>query len=434
MNIARITKLLLLACLSLVIAVGSAAAAEKKKNEYPNATRKEPSKVDIGEKAGKKINAANDFVDKKQYDKAEAALMEVINGKSTKAEQARAYLGLSMVAYEQEQYPKAIEYNEKAIALDALENENHFIAMYQIAQLELQEQQYDKSLAAIDAWMKVTGSQKPDALALKANALYRLERFDEAATTMKQAIEKSDKPSESWNQILLASYSEAGKTDEAAAAAEAQLKKNPNDKRIVLQLASIYLDAKQDDKALAVLEDAYKRGLLNEEKELKHLYQTYNYTNRPKQAAEVIQNGLSKGILSNSFDTYKALGDSYALQADEATKAKADAGPLWDQAIDAYGKAGAQSKDGEADFLRGQLLIQERDKFADGKQALTTALSKGIKHQGEAYVLIGNAEQQLGNDAAATAAYEKAATYPNTKKMAESWLHNMKVGAKPKKK
>jgi len=59
------------------------------------------------------------------------------------------------------------------------------------------------------------------------------------------------------------------------------------------------------------------------------------------------------------------------------------------------------------------------------------SLTKGTKHPGEAYVLLGNAEQQLGNDDAAAAAYQKAATYPNTKKMAESWLHNMKIGSKP---
>jgi tetratricopeptide (TPR) repeat protein len=435
MNIvARISKALLLTGLSLALAFGSALAASEKKpkNEYPNATRKEPSKVEINEKAAKKINAANEFTDKKEYDKAEAALNEVLAlPKVTKAEQARAYLGLSAVAYEREQYDKAIEYNEKAIALDALENTNHFIAMYQIAQLQLQEERYDKALAAMDAWLQATGSQKPEALALKANALYRLERFDEAAATMKMAIEKSDKPNDSWNQILLASYAESGKTGDAAAAAEAALKKNPNDKRVVLQLASIYLDAKQDDKALATLEGAYKRGLLTEEKELKQLYQTYNYTGHPKEAAEVIQAGMSKGTLNANFDTYKALGDSYAIQAEEITKNKGDAGSAWDHAIEAYTKAGQLSKDGEADYLRGQLLIQERDKFEDGKQAITLALSKGTKHPGEAYVLLGNAEQQLGNDAAASAAYQKAATYPNTKKMAESWLHNMKIGAKP---
>jgi tetratricopeptide (TPR) repeat protein len=431
----RIAKSILLALVCLALLAGSATAAEKsKKNEYPNATRKEPSKVEIGDKAIKKLNSAADLTDKKEYDKAEALYNEILTGKSSKAEQARALLGLSNVAYEREQFDKAIEYNEKAVALDALENSNQFIAIYQTAQLSLNEEKYDKALEAIDQWLKLSGAEKAEAYALKGNALYRLERFKEAAEAMKKAIALTDKPNESWNQLLLASYAESDNTGDAAATAEALLKKNPNDKKIVLQLASIYLDAKQDDKALATLEGAYKRGLLTEEKELKQLFQTYNYLNKPKEAAEVIEAGITKGVLKPSYDTYKALGDSYALQAEEVSKGKGDAHKMWRQAVDAYAKASEQSKDGEADYQRGQLLIQELDDFAGGKAAIASALAKGTKHPGEAYVLLGNAEQQLGNDDAASAAYQKAAGYPNTKKMAESWLHNMKIGAKPKKK
>lgn len=433
---ARIARTMMLALVCLTLSVGSALAADKtKKNEFPHATRKEPAKVELSEKAVKKLNSASDLLEKKDYDKAESIYNEILSGKSSKAEQARAYLGLSSVAYEREQYDKAIEYNNKAVALDALENTNQFLSIYQTAQLNLQEEHYDKALEAIDSWLKLSGAEKPDAYALKGNALYRLERFAEAAEAMKKAIALSEKPNDSWNQILLASYAEANNTDAAAATAEELLKKNPNDKRVALQLASIYLDAKQDDKALATLEGAYQRGLLTEEKELKQLYQTYNYLSKPKQAAETIQAGLTKGILKPGYDTYKALGDSYALQAEEADKAKTGAaGPHWDHAIEAYTKAGELSKDGEADYLRGQLLIQEKDRFAEGKKAIELALQKGTKHPGEAYILLGNAESQLGNDAAATAAYQKAASYPNTKKMAESWLHNMKVGGAKKKK
>jgi tetratricopeptide (TPR) repeat protein len=122
---------------------------------------------------------------------------------------------------------------------------------------------------------------------------------------------------------------------------------------------------------------------------------------------------------------YKLLGDSYALSDNEP------------KAIEAYTKASPLATDGESDFQRGQLMINA-ERWADAKAALTQALSRGIKRQGAAYVLLGNAENELGDKQGAIAAMEKARGYDETRAMADTWLRSLKAGgvvktAKPQK-
>src|SRR5258706_3327681 len=100
----------------------------------------------------------------------------------------------------------------------------------------------------------------------------------------------------------------------------------------------------QDEKALTVLEGAYKRGLLTEEKELKQLYQSYNYLQKPDKAAEVINTGLTKGVLKQDAATYKGLGDANQLSAEALMQEKGDESRRKEfstKASDAYCKSDA---------------------------------------------------------------------------------------------
>src|SRR5690606_27657014 len=128
-----------------------------------------------------------------------------------------------------------------AIALDAMPNEAQFQLIYALAQTQLQEEKYQDALETLAQWEKLTGAQTADELALKANAYYRIDQFQNAVDTMKKAISMTDTVNESWNQILMASYFELDQYDEAARVVEAQLAKNPNEKRLINQLATIYV-------------------------------------------------------------------------------------------------------------------------------------------------------------------------------------------------
>lgn len=418
--------------LLLAFGAGDALAQRNKKeeNEFPNATRSEPRTLKISESNSKKINEAYAFLDEGEDAKAREILQGILdNARSSPYEKALCLQGLSQILYNEDDIAGAIEANEKAIALDSLDNKSHFNLVYQVAQMNLMDERYDGALAAIDRWTALTGNETAEALALKGNALYRLERYPEASAAMQKAIDMSPDPSDTWQQILVASYYDAENFPEAAKAAEAILAKDPSKKTVARQLASIYIEMEQGDKAIAVLEGAKSRGLLTDAADLRQLFQLYNYVEKPAEAARTINEGLAAGILKEDFDTLKGLGDSWVLTAQLAADESAQQKEAFDKAIEAYGRASPLAKDGEMDFVRAQLLIQEKERFADGKAAMNQALSRGgLKREGEAYILLGNAEAELGNQKAAIAAYEKARSFPNTKSMAESWLRSTRGG------
>jgi tetratricopeptide (TPR) repeat protein len=418
--------------LLLAFGAGDALAQRNKKeeNEFPNATRSEPRTLKISESNSKKINDAYAFLDEGEDAKAREILQGILdNARSSPYEKALCLQGLSQILYNEDDIAGAIEANEKALALDSLDNKSHFNLVYQVAQMNLMDERYDGALAAIDRWTALTGNETAEALALKGNALYRLERYPEASAAMQKAIDMSPDPSDTWQQILVASYYDAENFPEAAKAAEAILAKDPSKKTVARQLASIYIEMEQGDKAIAVLEGAKSRGLLTDAADLRQLFQLYNYVEKPAEAARTINEGLAAGILKEDFDTLKGLGDSWVLTAQLAADESAQQKEAFDKAIEAYGRASPLAKDGEMDFVRAQLLIQEKERFADGKAAMNQALSRGgLKREGEAYILLGNAEAELGNQKAAIAAYEKARSFPNTKSMAESLLRSTRGG------
>jgi predicted Zn-dependent protease len=399
------------------LSAGSVWAAKKEEvNEYPNATRKDP-KVEMSASTQKDLNKALDLVNENKYDEAMPLLEKVAaDPKSSKYAHAMALYGEAQVANGKNDDATAIAKFKEAYALDALPNNQQFQVLYNVAVMQLQSEKYQDSLSTLTEWFKVTGSQKADAYALQANAYYRLDQYQPAVDSMKKALSLTDKPADTWYQILMASYAELEQYDEAAKVLEGQLAKDPNNAKLTTQLATVYVKGKQDQKAVDLLASAKQKGLLSSESDYKLMAQLYDQLDKPKEGAAVIAEGFSKGVIKPSFEMYKLLGDSYELANDDA------------HAIEAYGKASPLAKDGNVDYVRGSLLMNN-DRNKEAVDALNQAISKGnLKQTGEAYILLGDAQNNIDNTAGATAAWEKAKAYPSTKQMAEQRLKNMKSG------
>lgn len=408
------------ACIALALVLvssGAAFAADKKsdkkeeKNEYPNATRKDP-KLDMSSSNQKDLNKALDLLNNNQGEEAKPLIQKVLDDpKASKYAHALALQAEGQIAYDKQSYDEAIKDFRAAYDADALPNNAHFAILYQIAQLQLQEEKYQDSLATLDEWMKVTGgAQKPDAYAMQANAYYRLDKYQQAIDAMKKGLAMTNETKDSWLQILMASYAALDQYDEAAKVLEQQLAKSPNDPKVMSQLATVYLKGKQDQKAIDLLNSEKQKGLLTSESDYKLMAQVYDQLDKPKDAAAALNEGFQKGIVKPSYEMYKLLGDSYALAQDDA------------HAIDAYGKASPLAKDGNIDYVRGSLLLNN-DRAKEAVDALTQAVTKGgLKQPGEAYIILGDAQNNLDNVAGARASWTKAKGYPSTQKMAEQRL------------
>lgn len=236
----------------------------------------------------------------------------------------------------------------------------------------MQEEQYEPALATFERLFKETREQKPEHLAIKGNILYQMERYPEAAATLKQAIDASPEPRTDWTQLLMATYFESGQSAEAARLAEEIAASNPADKGAQMNLVAAHLQADAFDKAAAVLEKMRAAGQLTEDREYRQLYSTYlNMDGKEGEAARVISDGLERGVLKPGYDTYIALGQAYYF-SDQV-------GP----AIDAYQKAAPLAKDGEA-YLNLAKILWNEDRIPEAKVAARQGLAKGLKNPADA--------------------------------------------------
>lgn len=345
--------------------------ATKPAEEYPQATRKVDAKA--SSKGGQKLQKMMGLYDDDKGPQARAAADEIIATETFNAyDRAFAAQMAAQIAYDADDTAAAKEYLRKAIELNGLDNNGHYGAMYMLAQLQLQDEQYAESLKTLDTFFNETKSTKPEQLVVKGNALYRMERYPEAATVLKQAIDSSPTPKPEWQQLLMATYAESGNAGEAAKMAEAVAAKNPNDKRAQLNLAAVYQQGEMYDKSAAVLEKLRASGQLTEDKEYRQLYATYlNMDGKEKEAIAVINDGIQKGVLKPDYQTYLAQAQAYYF-SDQA-------GP----AIDAYKKAAPLAPDGEAYLNLARVLWQE-DRIPEAKEAAKQAVAKGVKKPDDA--------------------------------------------------
>lgn len=379
-------------CGGAVLDANAARRGEQKKEEvlFPDTTRQEPEakgSPKVLTKINKLIEAYNKALDQEDEAKATAGYTtartladEIIaNGASNAYDKALAAQIASQAALNTEDEAAAEGYLKQAIDANALGNNQHFQLMLQLAQLQLQKDDYTNGFATLDKYLAESKSKRPADFAFKGQYLYQADRFAECIPPLKQAIETSTNPEDkvdNWTQILMVCYQEAGQLAEAVKVAEQLAAKSPNDKRAQMNLASIYLNSEQETKAAAVLEKLRAAGLMTEEKDYRQLYLTYaNMDGKEKDVIAVVNEGLQKGIVKPDYQTYLALAQAYYYSEQIP------------QAIEAWQKAAPLSKDGETYLNLARVLWQE-GRVPEAKVAARAALDKGLKKPDDAKKII----------------------------------------------
>ncbi|WP_447584692.1 tetratricopeptide repeat protein [Pseudoxanthomonas mexicana] len=379
-------------CGGAVLDANAARRGEQKKEEvlFPDTTRQEPEakgSPKVLTKLNKLIEAYNKALDQEDEAKATAGYTtartladEIIaNGSANAYDKALAAQIASQAALNTDDEAAAEGYLKQAIDANALGNNQHFQLMLQLAQLQLQKDDYTNGFATLDKYLAESKSKRPADFAFKGQYLYQADRFAECIPPLKQAIETSTNPEDkvdNWTQILMVCYQEAGQLAEAVKVAEQLAAKTPNDKRAQMNLASIYLNAEQEAKAAAVLEKLRAAGLMTEEKDYRQLYLTYaNMEGKEKDVIAVVNEGLQKGVVKPDYQTYLALAQAYYYSEQIP------------QAIEAWQKAAPLSKDGETYLNLARVLWQE-GRIPEAKVAARAALDKGLKKPDDAKKII----------------------------------------------
>lgn len=324
-------------------AAAEQAAAPAQAPAYPNATRTEPSSKKYSPKEGKAAGAIQADYDAKKHAeviaKADAFVAESTNAYML----SYVYQLAANAAIESGDKAKGVQYYTKALEANGLDNNGHFHIMYNQAVTLSQIDRNADALALIDRFIAETKTDKPEPLSLKAYLLSQLDRPAEGAAVYEQ---------------LLA------------------LK--PNDRTTLMNAVALYQQADQFDKANALLESARKQGLLTEDKEYRALFVGYVNASKHKEAQEVLEDGVAKGVIKPSqtlANDYSILAQTY--YAEEKTAL----------AIDLYTRAAKAATDGEASLNLAKVLRNE-DRIAEAKAAAREALAKGVKKPKDANDII----------------------------------------------
>ena len=372
----------------------------------------------LDEATWKRLNDVYEDVGEEKYDIAYEKLLKMAQRNGDKYQKAVISQAIAQVEWARSNYDEALTYFEEAVALDALPDLTHFSLMYQIAQLYYMKDRFDEALDKLALWMcKVPAEKITDtAYVLQASLYAQKEDWKNVLIAIETAISMSDEPKESWYQMKLAAHFELEQFPKAAQTLEILIQSWPDKKTYWIQLSQIYYKLKMTDEALSVLALAYRRNMLDKQTDFMYLSNLYSNSDVPFKAAEVLQKGIEDGFVEANKRNWTIIADTwYAAQEME-------------RALLAYEKAGKASEDGEMDLRRAYILV-DMERWGEASEAVNSALEKGgftDRKFGDAYVLQGMSEFNLGNYNKASAAWGRASKYPRAKKSAEQWLNHMR--------
>jgi len=371
----------------------------------------------LDEATWKRMNNAYELVGEEKYDEAMEALVYLRNRAKDDYLKAVVAQGIAQVNWAEGNYDAALKDFELAVELNALPDRTHYALMYQIAQLYYSKDRYDDALDRLDLWFcKVPEDQhKATAYVLQGSIHAQKEDWPKVIESIDKAIAMDEDPKENWYALKLAAHFQLDQYPEAADTLEVMISEWPNKKTYWSQLSNTYYKLERNEKALSVIALAYRKGLLDKQEDLLYLANLYSFQDVPYKAAQVLQKGLDDGIIENEERFWTTTGDNW-YAAEE-----------YDEALAAFENAGKVADEGKIDLRRAYILI-DQERWSDASEALRAALEKGgigERQTGDAYLMLGMSQFNLGNYDQASTAWGRAGRYEGAKEQARQWMTHM---------
>lgn len=385
-----------------------------------NPERKRSSSEAFTEVVYKKFVKLQEMIADERYKEARAGLVELTSKRLNSFEVANVNQYIGWVDSAEGDYVAAAKRFQKAIDSDSLPNQAHFGMMLQMAQMYIAGEKYQKGIDSLQAYYNIVDEIKDATFAMEAHALSQLKQYRKAITTLKKAISLADEPKEKWYYLLYTLHMELSQFNEAAGVLETLIEINPNKKDYWKRLSSVYFSLKKDDQALAVLVIADKNGLIVDEKDRMHLFKMYAFLGVPYKAGKVLEDGLKSGVIKPSFKKWDDLGKIWYTAAE------------MDNALNAYNEASKLSTDGKIDFQRAHIYF-DREDWSEVVKALSAAIEKGgldDRKLGNAWLLMGMAQDQMGQRGSAIKSLKSATKYKSSRSSAVQWISHLEKEAK----
>jgi len=356
------------------------------------------------------LNEARELNDDGKHEQALTKLEQLLaEVEDRKYAHAMTLQTLGYVHIDRDEEQAAIDVFEQALALEALPDTPRIKLKNMLARLYVRTDQYAKARESLDAWFAEVEEPDADDYALKANIHAQLDEHAAGLEAIEQAIAMSDRPREQYYQMQVSLQFAAERYTGAAETLQKMLANWPQKKRYWTQLTSVYLNLERNEDAHAVLQLAYRKGLLDSEDEFVRLARLGLSIGVPAEAGEVLEQALANGQVSATEQHWELLGQTWARAKE------------WDQAIAAYGKAADKGNAGKHHLRRARMFTYQNE-WQNAIQAAGKALDDdAFDSRGEAHLLIGRGHLELDHHDEAMAAFDAARDYAETADEAKRW-------------
>src|SRR5690554_3295548 len=264
-------------------------------------TRRTPA---MRETVYQRLAEAQECVENEDYACARQRLDQIARIRDLNSyETAQMWYFHAFIHFNAENYADAIGAYEKVLEQPDLPISLEQDTKLALAQLYVQQEQYDKGLAMLEEWFKGAENPGTTPYVLKAQIHYQLQQYREGIPAIQRAIEITREQGrnieESWYQLLNVFYFELEDYPKVIETLTI-LANNWPKKDYLIQLAGIYGQEGQEDRMLALFEAAYEANWLTRGQELVTLAQLYLQAEVPYKAAALLQKGLEDGTIEGS--------------------------------------------------------------------------------------------------------------------------------------
>jgi tetratricopeptide (TPR) repeat protein len=415
----KINQALLAAGISAVLVAGTAQAQTRVQGVECGVEREVQAGAHTEQNYNRLTRIYEDIGEEK-YAEAYSALENLMSRvRRDDYELAVVHQAMGHVRMQQDRPADAISHFQQALELNRLPNNQHFEMILMVAHLYYGMERYRDSLAQLDLWFCVIPPDQTnlvDVWVMKASIHAQIDEFREALVAVDRAIDLSDSPREQWFQLKLGMHLELNEYRPAIEVLKILIPMSPGNKNYWLQMASLHAEIGQEEQSKSVLHLAYRNGLLDRQTEFMQLASLLQSRGAPRQAAEVMEDGLARGVVEPTRRHWEMAAGAW-YEARELNKA-----------LVAYEKAGEQSSDGKIDLQRGFLLV-DLERWGEAQSALSRALDLGglsDNETGNALLLLGMTYSNLGDYDLAIQTFNRASNYRRVSQAAREWINHVR--------
>jgi tetratricopeptide (TPR) repeat protein len=357
---------------------------------------------------------AREHMEAQRYAEAEKALERLSWSRLNPHERAQAERLYGYIAYGQAKNDVAIERLSESLAEDALPPADQADVLFQIAQIQAVERRWKDTIATLEDWFEIVERPSSVAYFLMALSHYQLEDLDAALLPAKKAVQIAKTPQPAWLQLLLAIH--LTRKDYAAATPilDQMIALYPNTgKDYWLQLSALHGVREDQARALAVLEVAYRKGILTDDRDLLRLLQLTLARGIPYRAAEAFETEMAADHFRDDPEALELLSAAWIL-AREVPKAEE---PL--------ARAAELVAKGEL-YVRLAQIQMLQEEWGEAAATLRKALAKGgLREPAQVQLLLGIAYYNERDLREARTWFAHAQQSGATREQAQTWLEHI---------